>query len=121
MQCDPPVRITPAHAGKTQESEAKRIEGKDHPRSRGENADEKLIVPKLQGSPPLTRGKLFHTVNINVETGITPAHAGKTFSHRVIMYALGDHPRSRGENEAGRAFGRFLRGSPPLTRGKRTN
>ena len=47
-----------------------------------------------------------------------PAHAGKT---NIIVWALGrvaEHPRSRGENDAGSTRRRNGRGTSPLTRGK---
>ena len=51
-----------------------------HPRSRGEN---KLGVPHdrwHRGSSPLTRGKLEEARADLAQSGLIPAHAGKTAS-----------------------------------------
>ena len=70
----------------------------DHPRTRGEKKILKYLSQNRRGSPPHTRGKVFHSAPCNPHRRITPAHAGKS-----AVY---------GDNQA-----RFP-GSPPHTRGK---
>ena len=71
-----------------------------------------------QGSSPLTRGKLHHCPLEQLETGIIPAHAGKTWNSPRALSRPWDHPRSRGENY-GPGLGLVDEpGSSPLTRGK---
>ena len=71
------------------------------------------------GSSPLTRGKLPVAVGSTVSGRLIPAHAGKTPSLSSSSSSSSAHPRSRGEN-GGRVAGlRGVRGSSPLTRGKR--
>ena len=49
-----------------------------HPRSRGENANFLGAVVSSPGSSPLTRGKLRLYSFEHMQTGLIPAHAGKT-------------------------------------------
>ena len=49
---------------------------------------------------------------------ITPAYAGKRKKPLDKRYTLWDHPRLRGEKFITYPFCLYLRGSPPLTRGK---
>ena len=50
---------------------------------------------------------------------LIPAHAGKTSLASIIFGANGAHPRSRGENDQTPEKTPEIRGSSPLTRGKR--
>ena len=50
-------RITPAHAGKTGDSEKGDLNGTDHPRACGENFALRVAVGREVGSPPRMRGK----------------------------------------------------------------
>ena len=72
------VRITPAHAGKSEVSFYKGEVKRDHPRACGEKL--KILIPLLsrKGSPPRMRGKDRSPYSANCEQGITPAHAGKS-------------------------------------------
>ena len=73
----------------------------------------------IEGSSPLTRGKLAVKSYGWDGTGLIPAHAGKTWRSRRAWARRWAHPRSRGENFAP-AFCRATNGgSSPLTRGKR--
>ena len=65
-----------------------------------------------------TRGKRVPLGAILAHDGIIPAHAGKTYPSRVTAFTLGDHPRSRGENNAVPLTAARASGSSPLTRGK---
>ena len=73
---------------------------------------------RLQGSPPLTRGQLPHGCGHCLDRGITPAHAGTTFSRLHSELVNQDHPRSRGDNVKTRDDPSENPGSPPLTRGQ---
>ena len=92
------IRITPAHAGTTAG----------------------FLLPRTSawGSPPLTRGQQAGQSLVDSEAGITPAHAGTTRLDVCDSFLQEDHPRSRGDNIKRRVQGRFLTGSPPLTRGQ---
>ena len=114
----PPLRITPACAGKTPAPGVPNGTVKDHPRVCGENL---LILSKdkrIAGSPPRVRGKQACLANILNESRITPACAGKTFSYRKILSVPKDHPRVCGENHLPEHIGRIREGSPPRVRGK---
>ena len=114
-----PMRLIPAHAGKTRCSPTSRGRCTAHPRSRGENKLWGDLVKAYNGSSPLTRGKHFSDAHFAASARLIPAHAGKTVSARVSIWTPSAHPRSRGENQAGRRSGRLQLGSSPLTRGKR--
>ena len=73
-----PLRITPAHAGKTRSSLILSPWAEDHPRTRGENQVRLPVTMYPPGSPPHTRGKLISGLKKTFTTRITPAHAGKT-------------------------------------------
>ena len=49
-----------------------------HPRSRGENEDFNCLPERIEGSSPLTRGKLRGGELEFVPERLIPAHAGKT-------------------------------------------
>ena len=72
-----------------------------------------------QGSSPLTRGKPVRAETRRAPTGLIPAHAGKTRSAWSRSRSARAHPRSRGENDFGRRPRVSVKGSSPLTRGKR--
>ena len=114
----PKIRITPAHAGKTDDTVQRERMEPDHPRACGENYGRKIYHGLHCGSPPRMRGKPRGCRAVPCATRITPAHAGKTVNRDVSHYAAPDHPRACGEN-AGKGFaGRVSRGSPPRMRGK---
>ena len=92
---------------------------KAHPRSRGENYNQQIIIYRELGSSPLTRGKPRSPRYSTATARLIPAHAGKTQPPGLLPAARPAHPRSRGENgPAGRPVP-ATRGSSPLTRGKR--
>ena len=72
--------LIPAHAGKTQARAAEALPGRAHPRSRGENSEHASTYWTLPGSSPLTRGKRLPRPARTQESGLIPAHAGKTMS-----------------------------------------
>ena len=70
------------------------------------------------GSSPLTRGKRVRgAVNVD-DTGLIPAHAGKTICLGTTRSVAWAHPRSRGENKDLGHMKYLTSGSSPLTRGK---
>ena len=131
-------RITPAYAGKSPFTMARRIYRWDHPRLRGEKAVEKPYFQSRTGSPPLTRGKERFKISKKRRIRITPAYAGKRPELFLLLLMSKDHPRLRGEKitriesaaknkDHPRLRGEKLllyrslgtpTGSPPLTRGK---
>ena len=93
-----PIRLIPAHAGKTVVDELGHLPCAAHPRSRGENQVSNLMPDSLEGSSPLTRGKLGGNELVGVLSRLIPAHAGKTFIWSAPDLKTAAHPRSRGEN-----------------------
>ena len=75
---DPAEGLIPAHAGKTVNMLLDHASSWAHPRSRGENNELVIFLPFGQGSSPLTRGKLLASRCTVMESGLIPAHAGKT-------------------------------------------
>ena len=113
---DCPLRITPAHAGKTKRTAQSCKDNWDHPRSRGKDHVSKRSNETDSGSPPLTRERLLITLYIHQYFGITPAHAGKTIFCLIGVSGVKDHPRSRGKDLEKDYDNAGLLGSPPLTR-----
>ena len=112
------LRITPACAGKTEQSSSRAPREKDHPRVCGEN-EPCCCLPKAQsGSPPRVRGKPSPSHSDTISARITPACAGKTICGEVGVRQKRDHPRVCGENSRRLFIRRFLQGSPPRVRGK---
>ena len=93
-----PVRLIPAHAGKTPTRVALASRARAHPRSRGENHSVLPRLPSADGSSPLTRGKPVKYADLVGMLRLIPAHAGKTQFIGASVTANGAHPRSRGEN-----------------------
>ena len=112
------VRLIPAHAGKTGRPYLGLPRPQAHPRSRGENRTEDLLVLLQLGSSPLTRGKRLRALSNKELQGLIPAHAGKTLSACRCYAGSPAHPRSRGENEGTVDKELSSKGSSPLTRGK---
>ena len=72
------IRITPAYAGKSDDSIRKGFFQKDHPRLCGEKYAQKEFFYKNLGSPPPMRGKDGVKQYTADRVGITPAYAGKS-------------------------------------------
>ena len=113
-----PLRLIPAHAGKTCVRRRAAWPTTAHPRSRGENDPSHRSHPAGAGSSPLTRGKRQDADRLSRAPGLIPAHAGKTASASGTATRVPAHPRSRGENAFLRRLVVCRRGSSPLTRGK---
>ena len=73
----------------------------------------------VEGSSPLTRGKLESAEHSVVVARLIPAHAGKTSCAWTTPRTITAHPRSRGENRVTGIEAHVRSGSSPLTRGKR--
>ena len=114
-------RLIPAHAGKTSRWSCRSCWPGAHPRSRGENPDIPNRFLIVEGSSPLTRGKLGDQPQHGRQRGLIPAHAGKTASDAPLVTVTRAHPRSRGENLNHARNTREDGGSSPLTRGKLTS
>ena len=112
-------RLIPAHARKTYGRTASAPSSTAHPRSRGENSCESLIVSWVGGSSPLTRGKHSRPPRSQSTARLIPAHAGKTLRQTMEAQLNAAHPRSRGENVSVPRQSGKTAGSSPLTRGKR--
>ena len=70
--------LIPAHAGKTSVAWSVPSSPWAHPRSRGENLKRHDGHTHVEGSSPLTRGKLRPHAEADQAPGLIPAHAGKT-------------------------------------------
>ena len=114
----PVCRITPAYAGKRSAMESPVYPSRDHPRLCGEKSLQKRSVMWRAGSPPPMRGKGKRIHGINTECGITPAYAGKRFSHLAFFLQSWDHPRLCGEKPPVGVPDNRITGSPPPMRGK---
>ena len=111
--------LIPAHAGKTSAVCCATVSVEAHPRSRGENHSHGVLEAEAQGSSPLTRGKRGAVDGGRDGLRLIPAHAGKTVGRLGRRSQRRAHPRSRGENSTMPAGMAVVRGSSPLTRGKR--
>ena len=113
-----PVRLIPAHAGKTPAHPIDHRRCRAHPRSRGENELSADWTPLGIGSSPLTRGKQSRVLRAPLPRRLIPAHARKTHTRRTRVPSTAAHPRSRGENARALNVPETSVGSSPLTRGK---
>ena len=71
-------RITPAWAGKSAPARARREKPQDHPRAGGEKRLRSAVRSSSTGSPPHRRGKAKQQAYEQLQSGITPAQAGKS-------------------------------------------
>ena len=72
----------------------------------------------VTGSPPRGRGKGLLIGPGQLNAGITPAWAGKSFFPQRVQVRVQDHPRVGGEKISIRSVYQSLQGSPPRGRGK---
>ena len=91
--------------------------GPDHPRIRGEHADDERSVAAGGGSSPHTRGAQRLAGAGDRVFRIIPAYAGSTPVYTLAVVGVRDHPRIRGEHDRGRPAGAGRAGSSPHTRG----
>ena len=64
------------------------------------------------------RGKALFTLSTGIDTGITPAYAGKRSGHAAACADCTDHPRVCGEKGIHVILRIPVKGSPPRMRGK---
>ena len=110
-------RIIPAYAGNTQPSRAPPQGARDHPRIRGEHAEERYVEAIYSGSSPHTRGTHVGDQGQHVQRRIIPAYAGNTAAAPHPARLTWDHPRIRGEHSPVAAASDTESGSSPHTRG----
>ena len=110
--------ITPACAGR-RDSDAYEVEDvEDHPRVRGEKADQGHQPPHRRGSPPRARGEGHMFAAAIGTTRITPACAGRSRYRTSRSARCSDHPRVRGEKSEAVPRRAKRVGSPPRARGE---
>ena len=93
------------------------IPDKDHPRSRGVYAFDRLPVSGGGGSSPLARGLPSRAATAPRRLRIIPARAGFTMIRVTLGYDTEDHPRSRGVYILYAVCAAICAGSSPLARG----
>ena len=116
--CGQCVGITPAHAGKSALFSPPFDNPEDHPRTCGEKLSLGGTLCSVMGSPPHMRGKEHQRCCPKKQSGITPAHAGKSQRDHHRLCISRDHPRTCGEKELPEGPEELLPGSPPHMRGK---
>ena len=90
--------ITPAGAGKTEQTLYKINHAGDHPRRCGENPAGLVSGAAAWGSPPQVRGKRIAPPLARDDARITPAGAGKTIrAYSVCVIGAGSPPQVRGK------------------------
>ena len=111
-------RITPAYAGKSDDTHSVPLKYQDHPRLCGEKLPTVITKAIELGSPPPMRGKDNDDTTYSNGYRITPAYAGKRDNLHSIRSRPQDHPRLCGEKTVGSGTPRSPAGSPPPMRGK---
>ena len=112
-------RIIPAYAGSTSTGPTRERTARDHPRIRGEHAALASQAHSIAGSSPHTRGAHPSQLHHLIRSGIIPAYAGSTRTRGVVVAAVEDHPRIRGEHVGELRVAHTDVGSSPHTRGAR--
>ena len=112
------IRIIPARAGPTDETEETDDRTADHPRSCGANPSVSVVVDRNRGSSPLVRGQLLGCRVLTKTSRIIPARAGPTCRGAESSLSEADHPRSCGANSFFRYRWFLSSGSSPLVRGQ---
>ena len=119
MSSVPPLdRLIPAHAGKTPPPPGSSIPVAAHPRACGENRSMTIVIRPPAGSSPRMRGKLTAKSLTPFQSGLIPAHAGKTGPLPLSRHSDQAHPRACGENSQTKSLVGSPFGSSPRMRGK---
>ena len=113
-----PAGLIPAHAGKTRSSPWSPSPSTAHPRSRGENASTADRRSHIDGSSPLTRGKLGLSPEAGEDLGSSPLTRGKRATRPSYSHGARLIPAHAGKTERVCAAQAGGGGSSPLTRGK---
>ena len=111
------LRIIPAWARNTNESNSRRIQRTDHPRVGGEHGNAASQSIQGVGSSPRGRGTLTSRPRGGYGVRIIPAWAGNTDGSKRCWLYRPDHPRVGGEHSCSIALGCGSRGSSPRGRG----
>ena len=114
----PPFEDHPRMCGEKHAFQGVSVQREDHPRMCGEKLFFTISLLVSRGSPPHVRGKVKNLININRNSGITPACAGKRSDGKLRLKTAEDHPRMCGEKGLARAVESARSGSPPHVRGK---
>ena len=109
---------TPARAGRTTPTATGCPTCPAHPCSRRENPDEQEHRPDRPGTPLLAQGELVMESAADIDTGHTPARAGRTPGVGHVKVNVGAHPCSRRENISMTAVRRTSAGTPLLAQGE---
>ena len=109
--------LIPARAGNTLFLSPQGLEGRAHPRSRGEHQSQPHQLGGVPGSSPLARGTLHEHCDCIVVPGLIPARAGNTVNCLALSLIHEAHPRSRGEHLFSASLTPQVPGSSPLARG----
>ena len=112
-------RIIPAYAGSTPSTSGQIGGDADHPRIRGEHFQTFMADIAERGSSPHTRGAPILHTPLSKTWRIIPAYAGSTTMAALVVAAVMDHPRIRGEHVDPITIGIGQWGSSPHTRGAR--
>ena len=118
---EPPPGNTPACAGKTIPMAPPEQCDREHPRVRGEDVRFILHAVTSLGTPPRARGRHVVITERPTRIGNTPACAGKTKGPPKRHTGDREHPRVRGEDEAGNVSFTDLTGTPPRARGRQNS
>ena len=110
--------ITPARAGKRGLLLQRRVPQRNYPRSRGEEHSWLLAGFATVELPPLARGRVPRITSFWIQTGITPARAGKRPTPKISASSERNYPRSRGEEYPAMNTMSWLPELPPLARGR---
>ena len=94
---EPRHGITPAYAGKSDDTHSVPLKYQDHPRLCGEKSGLPSTDEHRPGSPPPMRGKAGSAGCVATAVGITPAYAGKSWRTVRSTWCGKDHPRLCGE------------------------
>ena len=86
----------PARAGETRSRSNWNAGRRDHPRTRGGDALKPDSYDPDYGPSPHARGRLAARGHDNAVTGTIPARAGETSASPFAIFAMRDHPRTRG-------------------------
>jgi hypothetical protein len=108
----------PAWAGKSRMGHELESAIRWNPRVGGEKPNSRRMSSCRVGSPPHRRGKVLATIGHNLNTGITPAWAGKSLFCFTAAVPIQDHPRMGEEKNIVRKASFDPEGSSPRRRGK---
>ena len=112
-----PYGLTPAWAGTTGYQSGRCTASRAHPRMGGDHCWAHLEGWSNAGSPPHGRGPPHSVARDDGRVGLTPAWAGTTEDHWVMLAVDRAHPRMGGDHsEVGKHIAETL-GSPPHGRG----